>query len=688
MKIEPGDPHSLGATPREGGVNFALYSAHAEAVDLCLFDATGKELRLELPRRSGDVWHGFLPGASAGLRYGYRVHGPFAPEHGHRFNPCKLLIDPYARQLRGGLRHNASIYNVGHPDTDSIDSAPFVPRAEVVEPLTPLSPRAPIPWDRTLVYELHVRGFTQLHPAVPEAERGRLKGLGGAEVLAYLKALGVTTLELLPIQSYISEAHLIEAGLKNYWGYNTLAWFAVHDAYASHNGCTEMRELVQRIHDAGLEVILDVVYNHSCEGNELGPTLSLRGIDNASYYRLEQNDPARYVNDTGCGNTMNADHPAVRGLILDNLRHWTRHLGVDGFRFDLATTLGRSRHGFDPHGALLTQISTDPVLSHCKLIAEPWDVGPGGYRLGGFPRQWGEWNDRYRDSMRRFWRGDEGEAPEFARRFHGSADIFEGSARSATTSLNFITSHDGFTLRDLVSYSRRHNLANGEENRDGHSENYSDNCGEEGPSAEKTVLQHRAQRQRNLLATLLLSQGTPMLLAGDELGRSQQGNNNAYCQDNALNWLNWENIDEDLLEFTRAIIRLRTEEPLLRPDRYRHALPDADGQYLCWLGATGEILTETQWRDPGLHCFACCTGQRNADGEAGTAVVLLFNGSRQDQKFTLPGDTEWRRYVDTARTPAVCDGEPLPHPLALQAESLVLAKGTQVPNLLWRTDDD
>mgnify|MGYP006286280993 CR=1 FL=1 len=689
LELHPGDPTVYGATPLADGVNFAVFSAHAERVDLCLFDAAGDSeiARLPLPRRDGDVWHGFLPAARPGLLYGYRAHGPYDPLHGHRFNPAKLLIDPYARELRGSVGVSDALCGATFADgaeaPDPRDSAACVPRSVVTPAMDAAPPGPAVPWSATVLYEMHLKGFTMRHPAVPEKDRGRIAALGSDAIIAYLRALGVTAVELLPVQAFATEPFLRERGLVNYWGYNPVSWFALHQDYAARGGAAGFRAVVERLHDAGLEVILDVVYNHSGEGDERGPTLSLRGLDNRSYYRLDAASPERYANDTGCGNTLATDHPAMRRLVLDSLRYWARDLGVDGFRFDLATTLGRSRHGFDPHAALLRQISDDPVLGRCKLIAEPWDVGPGGYRLGGFPAGWTEWNDRYRDSVRRFWRGDDSEAPELATRLHGSGDLFEHSGRPAWSSINFVTSHDGFTLRDLVSYSRRHNRANGEGNRDGHAESFSDNCGTEGRSSDLTVRARRARRQRAMLATLVLSQGVPMLQAGDELGRSQGGNNNAYCQDNPTSWLDWENSDDQLSTFVRELLAFRRSQPLLQADRFRHAHSDADGQSLRWLAAEGGELKGGAWHDPERLCIGCLLVQEARHNTGAHSLLILLNAGEEDITFSLPGDFSWSRCIDTVSGEIVVDVMPpasagAPADALQAAETLVSGQGVVV----------
>jgi len=626
-----------------------------------------------MPGRRGDVWHAFLPGAEPGLVYGYRVHGPYAPDQGHRFNPAKLLLDPYARELVGSLHEAPALYSggVGEREPDPRDSAPFVPKARVAPALPAAAPGPRTAWADTVIYELHLKGFTQRHPAVPERDRGTVAGLGCDAIIDYLKALGITAVELLPVHAFVSEAFLRQRGLVNYWGYNTLAWFAPHGPYVAGGGAGAFRGLVQRLHDAGLEVLLDVVYNHSAEGDHDGPTLSLRGIDNATYYRLEHGAPARYVNDTGCGNTLAADHPAVRRLILDSLRYWAGPIGVDGFRFDLAPALARSAHGFDPHAALLAQIARDPDLRACKLIAEPWDIGPGGYQLGGFPPGWAEWNDRYRDSIRRFWRGDDDEAPELATRFHGSGDLFEATDRPPWASINFVTSHDGFSLRDLVSFGRRHNRANGEGNRDGHSENFSDNCGVEGPTEDPAIIARRRQRERTLLATLILSQGIPMLQAGDELGRTQGGNNNAYCQDNETSWIDWSRPEGEHVDFVREVLRFRRAQPLLRADRYRHAQPNTAGQSMHWVAPEGGELGGDSWHDPLRFSVGCLLVQDPVDSQPPMALLLLLNAGDDALDFRLPGEGDWFVRIDTAATPDPAPQRCVSRSLRLPGQSLI-----------------
>ena len=668
QRIEAGDPNLRGARSDDEGAWFALYSAHAEAVDLCLFDESGKHetARLSLPENDHGVWHGFVPGLPAGSRYGYRVHGPYAPHEGHRFNPAKLLVDPYTRELAGEFRRDESHfgYDRSHPEgdlaADPRDNAAFLPKS-VVGPAPGHSPpprRPRISWPETVICECHVKGYTWLHPDVPESLRGSFAGLAQPEVIDYLKSLGITSVELLPVHAFISEFVIEEKGLSNYWGYNSLNFFCPHPGYLGTAAPASFREMVDRFHDAGLEVILDVVYNHTCEGDHLGPTLSFKGIDNRSYYQLLPGDRRYYINDSGCGNTLNISHPQVLRLVMDSLRHWTLEMGVDGFRFDLAAIFGRRERGFDRDAPFFQAIAQDPVLAGVKLIAEPWDIGPGGYQLGAFPAPWAEWNDRYRDTIRRFWRGDPGQLPELARRLHGSGELFERTGRKPWASINHIACHDGFTLRDLVSYERRHNEANGARNTDGHHGNYSDNHGVEGPGNSPEIDARRWRRQRNLLATLLLSQGTPMIAAGDEFGRSQRGNNNAWCQDNELSWIAWESIGEKglrLREFTRRLLALRQRFPALRANEYRHrpAKPGAPG--LQWLTESGEPMSDAHWHETDRRRF----GYLVSDGDDGARqhLLTLFNASETDAEFRLPRlpDGRWTLEIDTVNAGATPD---------------------------------
>ncbi|MEL6871132.1 MAG: glycogen debranching protein GlgX [Pseudomonadota bacterium] len=643
--IELGDPTRLGATARAGGVNFALFSETASDVELCLFDSSGGETqRLRLPGQHNGVWHGFVPGLQAGQRYGYRVHGEWQPQGGAWFNPHKLLIDPYARLLTGDFTWHSALFalapdSVGKdtPAMDTRDSAPYLPRSVVTEASTPIAKRPLRRWRDTVIYETNVRGYTMRHPALNDAERGKFAGLSNGAIVDALRSLGITAIELLPVHAFVDEQFLGDKGLANAWGYNTLNFFAPMNRYAGDAPLDEFRHMVQALHDANIEVILDVVYNHTAEGGYGGPNLSFRGIDNMSYYRVMPEQRGAYINDTGTGNTINADHPAVQQLVVDSLKYWARDMGVDGFRFDLAPILGRKFTGFNTDHPLLHKITTDGVLRHCKLIAEPWDIGPGGYQLGQFPPTWSEWNDRYRDALRQYWRGDDRQAPALARRLHGSADIFEAGQREPRASVNFITSHDGFTLRDLVSYSKPHNLANGEDNRDGHQHNYSDNHGAEGPTTDRDINAIRARQQRNLLAALLFSQGTPMLLAGDEIGHTQHGNNNAYAQDNDTTWIDWEHADLDLREDVQRLLELRAQTPLLRQSRYRHGqTTNAKGlRSIEWLAPSGSELHGLDWHHVrAMTLLLVATDEDDTAPHA--AIALVMNPTEHTKTFTLP----------------------------------------------------
>jgi isoamylase len=668
-RVREGLPYPLGAHWDGLGVNFALFSANATKVELCLFDQDGRrELeRIELPEYTDEVWHGYLPDARPGTTYGYRVYGPYEPKAGHRFNPNKLLLDPYAKQLVGNLIWDDALfgYTIGSPDADlsfdKRDSAAFMPKCRVIEPaFTWGRERRPrTPWERTIVYEAHLRGFTMQHPAVPKELRGTFSGLMHHEVMDYIKSLGVTAIELLPIHAFADDSYLIERGLRNYWGYNSIGFFAPQPRYLATPFVNEVKEMVNHLHDAGIEVILDVVYNHTAEGNELGPTLSFRGIDNASYYRLAP-DPRYYVNDTGTGNTVNLSHTRVLQLVTDSLRYWAQEVHIDGFRFDLATILGREPHGFEEDGRFLDAVRQDPALSGVKLIAEPWDCGPGGYQVGRFSPGWAEWNDRYRDTVRAYWKGDEGKLPELAGRLTASADLFNKRGRKPWASVNFVTAHDGFTLNDLVSYNEKHNLENGEDNKDGHGHNLSYNYGVEGPTDDPEIRAVRFRQMRNMLATLLFSQGTPMLLAGDEFGRTQKGNNNAYCQDNEISWIDWKNIDEDgreLLDFTRRLIQLRQSLPLLRRGRFLtgNYNEELDVKDVTWLTPAGEEMTPEHWQNSLARCMTVLLdGRAQPTGirRRGTDVTLLLIVNAHDEgvKCKLPdvtGGRDWMCLVDT-----------------------------------------
>ncbi|MBQ0823895.1 glycogen debranching protein GlgX [Microvirga sp. HBU67558] len=668
-RVREGLPYPLGATWDGLGVNFAIFSANATKVELCLFDLEGRnELeRIELPEYTDEVWHGYLPDARPGTTYGYRVYGPYDPKEGHRFNPNKLLLDPYARQLVGDLVWNPALfgYTIGSPDADlsfdKRDSARFMPKCRVVESAFTWGRmrRPQTPWERTIIYETHLRGFTMQHPAVPRELRGTFSGLMQHEVIEYIRNLGVTAVELLPIHAFVDDSYLIEKGLRNYWGYNSIGFFAPQPRYLATPFVNEVKEMVSHLHDAGIEVILDVVYNHTAEGNELGPTLSFKGIDNASYYRLAP-DKRYYINDTGTGNTVNLSHSRVLQMVTDSLRYWAQEVQIDGFRFDLATILGREPHGFDEDGRFLDACRQDPALSQVKLIAEPWDCGPGGYQVGRFSPGWAEWNDRYRDTVRAYWKGEEGKLPELASRLTASADIFNKRGRRPWASVNFITAHDGFTLNDLVSYNDKHNEANGEDNKDGHDHNLSFNYGAEGPTDDPKIRTLRLRQMRNMLATLLFSQGTPLLLAGDEFARTQHGNNNAYAQDNEISWIDWEGIDDDgieLLEFTRKLIQLRQDLPILRRGRFLSGVynEELDVKDVTWLTPAGDEMTPDHWQDPNARCISILLdGRAQPTGirRRGTDVTLLLilNAHHDVVKCTLPevvGGEAWMCHIDT-----------------------------------------
>ncbi len=669
-RVREGLPYPLGATWDGLGVNFALFSANATKVELCLFDGDGeRELeRIELPEYTDEVWHGYLPDARPGTVYGYRVHGPYEPTAGHRFNPHKLLLDPYAKQIVGKVEWNPALFGYKMETVDDLtfddrDSAPYNMKCRVIDPaFTWGRDRHPgTPWEKTVIYETHVRGFTMRHPAVAPELRGTYAGLASKEIVDYMASLGATAVELLPVHTFLDDSHLTEKGLRNYWGYSTIGFFAPARRYASNPefAFAEFKEMVAHLHEAGIEVILDVVYNHTAEGNQLGPTLSFKGIDNASYYRLAP-DRRYYINDTGTGNTVNLSNSRVLQMVMDSLRYWSQEMHVDGFRFDLATILGREPHGFDEDGRFLDACRQDPTLAKVKLIAEPWDCGPGGYQVGRFSPGWAEWNDRYRDTVRGFWRGDEGQIAELAARLTASADLFNKRGRKPWASVNFITAHDGFTLKDLVSYDEKHNEANGEDNRDGHSHNLSHNYGAEGPTKDPKIRALRCRQMRNMLATLLLSRGTPMLLAGDEFARSQGGNNNAYCQDNEISWVDWEGIDEEgraLAEFTQRLLTIRRALPMLRRGRFlTGAFDDELGvKDVTWLNPTGDEMTPEHWDDANARCMGVLldgraqeTGIRRVGSDS--TLLLILNSHDDVVRFRLPeavGGTRWVRLIDT-----------------------------------------
>ena len=651
MDAVSGQPWPLGATVDARGVNFAVFSAHATALELCLYDARGEQELQRLPlARSGDVWHAHLAGAGAGLVYGLRAHGPWAPRQGQRFNPHKLLLDPYAREIVGRFswdgRHRGD--RADDPlQIDTRDNGASALKARVVQDSFDWAGDAPprTPWADSVLYELHVRGFSKLHAGVPPAQRGTYAGLASDAAIAHLQRLGITAVSLLPVHQFIDEERLVRMGLRNHWGYNSLGFFCPEPRYASGPAVRdEFRQMVRRLHAAGVEVILDVVYNHTAETDEFGPSLSWRGLDNASYYLLRPGDEGRYENHTGCGNTLNLSHPRVLQMVMDSLRYWVQQMHVDGFRFDLAAALGRGRHSFERHAAFFACIAQDPALAGVKLIAEPWDIGPGGYQLGQFPPGWVEWNDRFRDTVRAWWLGGDCTRGEFARRLCASSELFRPQARAPAASLNYVVSHDGFTLRDLVSYDLRHNEANGEGNRDGHDHNLSWNCGVEGPTDDPAVLDLRAWLQRALLATLLLAQGTPMLAAGDELGHTQQGNNNPYCQDNEITWIAWSQADQALIDCCATLIRMRREILPLGAQWYDDALDAAGNDGLRWLLPDGEALQGEHWHDHVTRAFGLRIGR---PGRGSAALLLLVNAGGLPVDFLLPSG-HWRWLLDSS----------------------------------------
>lgn len=671
--VWPGRAYPRGATWDGAGVNFALFSEYADKVELCLFDASGKvELqRIELRECTDDVWHCYLPEARPGLAYGYRVHGPYKPEEGLRFNPNKLLLDPYAKDLIGQLRWGDELYGytIGdkHEDLsfDTRDSAALMLKGRVLETaFTWGEDRRPSrPWKDMVIYELHVRGFTMNHPLVPPPLRGTYAALGSAPVIDYLKRLGITAVELLPVHSFVDDRHLVERSLRNYWGYNTLGYFAPEVRYSASGKVKEFKTMVKSLHQAGIEVILDVVYNHTCEGNQLGPTLSLRGIDNSSYYILNPEKRRYYDDYTGCGNTVNLEHPRSLQLVMDSLRYWVEEMHVDGFRFDLASALAREAGKVENLGGFFDAIRQDPTLNQVKLIAEPWDLGHGGYRVGNFPHGWAEWNDRYRDAMRGYWKGDEGIVGDVAKRLTGSEDLYGWSGKRVHASINFVTAHDGFTLHDLVSYDHKHNEANGDDNRDGSDHNLSWNCGVEGPTDQPDIMALRERQKCNLLATLLLSQGVPMLLAGDEFGRTQQGNNNVYCQDNELGWMDWTSTPEReaLMIFVQRLIALRRAHPSFRRRNFFLGRP-VDGDSLkdaSWFKPDGSEMSQADWSEGEVCCLAMLISGRGISecGPRGEALedddfLLLFNSNDTDASFVLPpapaSQSGWLLLLDTA----------------------------------------
>jgi isoamylase len=698
IKHYPGSPYPLGATWDGNGVNFALYTEKATGVELCLFNKPHDEkevARIKMTERSYQVWHIYIPDLKPGQLYGFRVHGAYEPKNGERFNPNKLLLDPYAKAIAGKIEWSDSLfgYEVGGEEEDlslsTEDSSPFLPKCVVIDPSFDWgddnAPR--IPYHKSIIYETHVRGFTMLHPDIPENIRGSYSALAHPVTIAYLKELGITAIELMPVHHFIADRHLVEKGLTNYWGYNTIGFFAPEVRYSSSGvlgeQVTEFKNMVKELHKAGIEVILDVVYNHTAEGNHMGPTLCFRGIDNESYYRLVQDDKRYYMDYTGTGNTLNANLPNVLRLMMDSLRYWILDMHVDGFRFDLASTLARELHEVNKLSAFFDIIHQDPVISQVKLIAEPWDIGEGGYQVGKFPPGWAEWNGKYRDCIRDFWRGADSMLGEFALRLTGSSDLYEGDYRSPTASINFITAHDGFTLNDLVSYNEKHNEANGEDNNDGENHNRSWNCGEEGETDKDEVIELRRRQKRNLLATLFLSQGVPMLLSGDEIGRTQRGNNNAYCQDNDISWTNWADADDALLEFTQQLIALRKDHPVFCRRRWFQGQPikGIGLEDIAWFQPDGTEMTDENWSIGFAKSLAVFLNGRgiHTPGPAGEQIIddsfyLIFNAHHEALEFKLPlakYAKSWTRLLSTAEG-KIEPGEVYP------AESVIQVEGRSI----------
>jgi glycogen operon protein len=690
-RLQGGSPYPLGATFDGLGVNFAVFSAHAEKIELCLFEASGRRevARLELPECTDEVFHGYLPEARPGLLYGFRAHGPYAPEQGHRFNPNKLLLDPYARQLFGNVRWTDALhgYRVSSArkdlSFDRRDSAPAMPKAVVTAEsfdwAGDVRPRTP--WSKTVIYEAHVKGLTKLLEDVPPAERGTFAALSHPRVIEHLQRIGVTALELLPIHAFVQDRHLQEKGMVNYWGYNTLAFFAPEARYAAQGSADDLRIAIRRLHAAGIEVILDVVYNHTAEGSELGQTMSFRGLDNRTYYRLAQENPRYCINDTGTGNTLDLSHPRVLQMVADSLRYWAESFRVDGFRFDLGVTLGRDGdNGFNPRSGFFDVLRQDPVLNQLKLISEPWDIGPGGYQLGNHPPGFAEWNDKFRDVSRRFWRGDEGMRGEFANRIAGSADLFDRRARRPWASVNFITAHDGQPLADVVQYEGKHNEANGEDNRDGHDENYSRNWGAEGPSEDEGITEIRARVSRSMLTTLILSLGTPMLLGGDEFGRSQGGNNNAYAQDNEISWLDWGQLESeqgtDLADYVRRLTAIRRAYAVVGAGSFLHGDVEVEQGLLDidWFDERGEGLSDEDWQNAAGKALVMRRVHRREDGEI-EAVTMLMNASSEPMTFRFPPPQLERLLVLDSADPKAPERQ-VEGEVEVQAHAVVLVVGT------------
>ena len=691
VRLESGSPYPLGATFDGLGVNFAVFSAHAEKIELCLFDEAGRQeiARLELPEWTDEIWHGYLPDARPGLLYGFRAYGPYEPEAGHRFNHNKLLLDPYTRKTFGRIRWSDTLhgYRVHSPKTDLSfdrrDSAAAMPKSVVVTDAFDWGDdrRPNIPWSETIIYEAHVKGLTQLMEGVPHRERGTYRALSHPTLIAHLQRMGITAVELLPIHGFVQDRFLQEKGLMNYWGYNSLAFFAPEARYLGVGDADDLRLAVRRLHAAGIEVILDVVYNHTAEGSELGQTMSFRGLDNATYYRLQKDNPRYCVNDTGTGNTFNLDQPRVLQMVTDSLRHWAESYRIDGFRFDLGATLGRTGDGgFDPGASFFDTLRQDPVLGRIKLISEPWDIGPGGYQLGNHPPGFAEWNDKFRDSTRRFWRGDAGVRPEFAARLSGSGDLFDRRARRPWASVNYVASHDGQPLADITSYEQRHNEANGEDNRDGHSDNHSCNWGVEGPTDDPAIKALRARVQRSMLVTVLSALGTPMLLAGDEFGRTQMGNNNAYCQDNEISWLDWaaaaQPEGQQLIHFVRRLILIRKHYPLVRSGAFLYGEEIAPGlRNIDWFDERGLNLSPDDWQNPEGKALAMRRARIVGDNYF-EAINLLMNGSQVPLEFQLPEPHDYRRLLVDSSDPGIGERELTETVITVQDRSALLIYAT------------
>ncbi|MGQ1839429.1 glycogen debranching protein GlgX [Kocuria turfanensis] len=706
MEVWPGQPYPLGATFDGTGTNFALFSEVAEKVELCLFDDDGTETRIEVDAQDGYVWHCYLPTVQPGQRYGYRVHGPWNPAAGQRCNPSKLLLDPYAKAIAGEFDWAQPLFSYNFGEEDSLneeDSAPHMAMGVVINPFFnwegDRTPRTP--YHKSVIYEAHVKGLTQQHPEIPEEQRGTYAGVAHPAVIAHLQKLGVTAIELMPVHQFVQDSTLLEKGLRNYWGYNTIGFFAPHNEYNSTNDLggqvQEFKAMVRALHQADIEVILDVVYNHTAEGNHMGPTLSMKGIDNQAYYRTVEGDEKFYMDYTGTGNSLNVRHPHSLQLIMDSLRYWVTEMHVDGFRFDLAATLAREFYDVDKLSTFFELVQQDPVVSQVKLIAEPWDIGPGGYQVGNFPPQWTEWNGKYRDTVRDFWRGEPATLGEFASRITGSADLYEHSGRRPFASINFVTAHDGFTLRDIVSYNEKHNDANGEDNNDGESHNRSWNCGVEGPTDDPEILALRARQQRNFLATLLLSQGTPMVLHGDELGRSQDGNNNTYCQDNELSWIDWEAMDGPLTEFTAAVTQLRHQHPTFRRSNFFDGRPvemdeDDTGRPMpdiAWLNTDGSPMKPADWDEPlsrSLGMWLNGHGIAGVDmrGQPITDVnfIVYFNSNPEAVKYKLPParyGRQWEEILDTAGKHSDGQIRKARSSITLEGKSTVVLRAYEAP---------